>query len=143
MRGVYPTLSHSILLLLGLIAMSLIITSISLSLSITEKGLITTELNFFADSLKDKIIEIYSLTNQSSDYTTGFFQLDFPEKIGNRKYSITFNQDSLFINMSVRNEQIVVNRKLAINAELSGTSFMPAYVKVDKINDEIKIGLIG
>jgi len=143
MKGVYPTLSHSVLLLLGLIAMSLLITSISLSLSRTEKNLITTELNFFADSIKDKIIEIYVLANQSSNYSIGIFQLDLPEKVGNRKYSITLYQDMLLINTSVKNEPILVNRKLAINAELSGTSFMPVYIKLDKLNDEIKIGLIG
>ena len=142
MKGVYPTLSHSILLLLSLIAMSLIIASISISLSRTETSLVSVELNFFADSVKNKILEAYSLANQSSNYTEGKFQINLPEKIGNKKYSITLYQNILLVNTSVNNEPIEISRILSIDAELSGTSFMPVSIKVDKQNGKIKIGLI-
>jgi hypothetical protein len=142
MKGMYPTLSHSILLLLGMIAMSLIIFSISTSLSRIEKDLTVTELNFIADSVKNKIMEVYSFANQSSSYETGLFNLDLPEKIGSRKYSITLYQNGLMINATVRNEPIEINRTLAIDAELNGSSFMPVSVKLEKQNGIIKIGLI-
>jgi hypothetical protein len=142
MRGIYPTLSHSILLLLSLIAMSLIIASISISLSRTEANLVLVELNFVADSVKNKILEAYSLANQSSNYTTGLFQLNLPEKIGNKKYSITLYQNSLLVNTSVNNEPIEINRILPIDAELNGTYFLPVSIKVEKENGKIKIGLI-
>jgi hypothetical protein len=142
MKGVYPTLSHSILLLLGLTAMSLIIFSVSMSLANTEKNLITTELNFFADSIKNKILEVYTLANRSSNYTTGLFQLNLPEKIGDRRYSVTLYQGRLYVNMSVRSNPIEVSRSLAIDAELNGTYFMPASIKVEKQDGKIKIGLV-
>jgi hypothetical protein len=142
MRGAYPTLSHSILLLLGLLAMSLLTASIFISLSRIERDLTSVELNFIADSVKNKILEVYSLVNQSSNYTTGLFQLNLPEKIGNKKYSITLYQNGLMINASVKNEPIEINRTLPIDAELNGTYFMPASIKIDKQNKKIKIGLV-
>ena len=142
MKGTHPTLSHSIMLILGLTAMSLIIFSISISLTKTETNLITTELNFFADSARNKILEVYSLANQTSDYTTGLFQLNLPEKIGDRRYSITLYQNGLYVNTSVRSNSIEVNRILAIDAELNGTYFMPVSIKVEKRDGRIKIGLV-
>ena len=142
MEGIYPTLSHSVLLLLGLIAMSLIISSIYISLSRIERDLTTVELNYFADSIKNKILEVYNLANQSSNYTTGLFKLNLPEKIGNKKYSITLSQDLLLVNTSVKNEPVEISRKLSIDAELNGTSFMPVSIKVDKQDEKIKIGLV-
>ena len=142
MKGTHPTLSHSIMLILGLTAMSLIIFSISVSLAKTETNLITTELNFFADFVKNKILEVYSLANQTSDYTTGLFQLNLPEKIGDRKYSVTLYQGGLYVNTSVRSNPIEINRILTIDAELNGTYFMPASIKVEKLNGIIKIGLV-
>jgi hypothetical protein len=142
MEGIYPTLSHSVLLLLGLIAMSLIISSIYISLSRIERDLTTVELNYFADSIKNKILEVYSLANQSSNYTTGLFKLNLPEKLGNKKYSITLSQDLLLVNTSVKNEPVEISRKLSIDAELTGVSFMPASIKVDKQDEKIKIGLV-
>ena len=138
----YPTLSHSTLLLLGLIAMSLIITSISISLSRMERDLTLVEMNFFADSVRNKVLEVYSLANQSSNFTEGVFQLNLPEKIGNKRYSITLYQGGLLVNTSVKNEPIEISRNLSIDAELNGTSFMPVSVKLDKQDGKIKIGLI-
>jgi hypothetical protein len=142
MKGAYPTLSHSIMLILGLTAMSLMIFSISMSLANTEKNLVTTELNFFADSIKNKILEVYSLANQSSNYTTGLFQLNLPEKIGDRRYSIALYQGGMSVNASVRSKPIEINRSLAIDAELNGTYFMPVSIKIEKQDGKIKIGLI-
>ena len=142
MKGVYPTLSHSIMLILGLTAMSLIIFSISISLTKTEINLITTELNYFADSVRNKILEVYSLANQTSDYTTGLFRLNLPEKIGDKRYSITLYQNRLYINTSVRSNPIEVNRILTIDAELNGTYFTPVSIKVEKQDGRIKIGLV-
>jgi len=142
MKGAYPTLSHSILLLLCLIAMSLIITSVFASLIRIEKDLTMVELNFFADTIKNKVLEAYSLANQSSEYASGMFQINLPERIGNKKYSITLYQYGLLVNTSVKNEPIEISRDLPIDAELSGSSFMPVSIKVEKQNGEIKIGLI-
>jgi hypothetical protein len=142
MKGVYPTLSHSILLLLGLISMSLLIVAILSSLSRIEINLTTVELNFVADAVKNKIMGVYSFANQSSSYATGLFQLDLPEKIGNKKYIITLYQNGLTVNATVKNESIEISRTLTIDAELNGSSFMPVSISLEKRNGVIKIGLV-
>lgn len=142
MKGVYPTLSHSLLLLLGFTAMSLIVASLFFSFLSTERELTTAELNFIADSVKNKILDVYSLVNQSSNYSMGYFQLNLPEKIGNKRYGITLSQNKLLVNTSVRNEPVEVSRDLTINAELSGSLLAPASVRVNKQNGIISIGLV-
>lgn len=142
MKGIDPLLSHGILLLLGMVTMSLLIVSISISLSRTERNLVSVELSFIADSIKNKIIEVYSLTNQSSNYTNGLFELNLPERIGNRRYSVTLYQNNLLVNTSFGNEPIEIVRRLPIDAEFSGSQNMPFFIKVDKNNGQIKIGLV-
>ena len=142
MKGVHPILSHSILMLLGLTAMGLMLLSITVSLSKTEEALVSSELNFLANSVKSRILEAYSLASQSSNYTSGLFELDVPEKIGNRRYSITLIDNALLANTSVRSHPIEVALSVPIEAEMNGTSFMPASISVEKQNGAIRIGLI-
>ena len=142
MKGIDPLLSHGILLLLGMVTMSLLVVSISISLSRTERNLVSVELSFIADSIKNKIIEVYSLTNQSSNYTNGLFELNLPERIGNRRYSVTLYQNNLLVNTSFGNEPIEIVRRLPIDAEFSGSQNTPIFIKVDKNNGQIKIGLV-
>lgn len=144
MKAVYPTLSHSTLLLIGLIAMSLVLVSIYSFISDMEKGLTYLELNYIGDSIKNKVLEIYSLANQSSNYSKGTFQLSLPEKIGNRKYTITFYQNDLFVSVPLRSDIIEINRPLKINATLSGTAYLPAKLSMEKNqNGDIYINLVG
>jgi hypothetical protein len=140
MKGVYPTLSHSLLLLLGLLSLGLIVVSVSASLARTEKNLITLELNYVANSVEDKILEVYSLAD--SNYSTGKFRLDLPERIGNRKYSLTLTGNVLLVNMTVRGEPIEISRSLNIDAELNGSSFMPASISLERDGGITRIGLV-
>jgi len=143
MKAVYPTLSHSTLLLIGLIAMSLILVSIYSFISDLEKNMTYLDLNYIADSTKNKILEVYSLANQSSNYSKGTFQLSLPEKIGNRKYSITFYQNDLMVSVPLKTDIIEVSRQLKINATLSGTAYLPATLNMEKQDGDIYINLVG
>lgn len=142
MKGIHPVLSHSALLLIGLIAMSLIIVSVSSLFSKTEKDLITSEINYIAESAKNKILEIYTMANQTMDYSNGTFQLNLPEKIGDRKYILSLNQNSLTVTISFKNEIIEVNRILNIDAELNGESYLPASIEMEKIGGIITMDLV-
>ncbi|MFH1229087.1 MAG: hypothetical protein V1678_01525 [Candidatus Aenigmatarchaeota archaeon] len=142
MKGIHPLLSHTILLALGLTAMGLITFSVSMSLNGTERNLVFTELRFFANSAKDSVIEAYALANQSSNYTTGLFQLNLPEKIGNKKYSITLKDGELMANMTVRGEPLGVVLGMPIDAKMNGTRFMPSSILLEKKDGKISIGLV-
>jgi len=143
MKAVHPVLSHTALLLIGLIAMSLIIVSISSLFSKTEKNLVTSEMNYIAESAKNKILEIYSMVNRTMEYSNGTFQLNLPEKIGDKKYTLSLNQDNLTVKMPFENEIIEVNRTLNIDAELNGESYLPASIEIEKIGGIITINLVG
>lgn len=143
MKAIYPTLSHSTLLLIGLIAMSLILVSIYSFISDLEKNMTYLDLNYIADSTKNEILEVYSLANQSSNYSKGTFQLSLPEKIGNRKYSISFNQNNLLVSVPLRTDIVETTRQLKINATLSGTAYLPAKLNMEKQNGNIYINLVG
>jgi len=131
MKGVHPILSHSALLIIGLVAMGMIVASLSSSFSKTEKNLIRAEAEYIAESAKGKILQIYSLVNQS-DYSEGTFQLDLPEKIGDKKYTLLLSQNMLTLRMPFENDYIEVNKKVNINASLSGEKMLPASIAVEK-----------
>ena len=143
MKGVHPLISHSTLLLIGLIAMSLIFVSITSSFSKTERDLIRSEINYIAESSKNKILEIYSMTNQTIEYSNGTFKLNLPEKVGDKKYILSLNQNSLTVKMPFKNEIIKLNRTLNIDAELNGESYLPASIEMEKIGGTITINLVG
>jgi glyceraldehyde-3-phosphate dehydrogenase/erythrose-4-phosphate dehydrogenase len=143
MKGIHPVLSHTTLLLIGLIAMSLIIVSISSLFSKTEKDLVTSEINYIAESTKNKILEIYNMANQTTEYINGTFQLNLPETIGDKKYTLILNQNNLTVLMPFENENIEVNRTLNIDAQLNGESYLPASIEIEKTGGIITMNLVG
>jgi hypothetical protein len=128
---VHPILSHTALLVIGLIAMGMIVSSLSSSFSKTERNLVTVEADYIAESAKGKILEIYSLVEQS-DYSSGTFQLNLPERIGDKKYIILLDQNLLTLRVPFENDVIEVNKTMNIPADISGESTMPASVTVEK-----------
>jgi len=143
MKGVHPVLSHTTLLLIGLIAMSLIIVSISSFSSKTERDLVTSEINYITESAKNKILEIYSMANRTTEYTNGTFKLNLPETIGDKKYILSLNQNNLTVFIPFKNGNIEVNRTLNIDAQLNGESYLPASIEVEKVGGIITMNLVG
>ena len=131
MKGVHPVLSHSTLLVIGLVAMGMIVASLSSSFSSMEGNLVRAESEYMAESAKSKLLEIYSLANQS-DYFSGTFQLNLPEKIGDKKYSLLLSQNMLTLRMPFKSDIIEINKTLSIDAELMGEGYMPVSVIVEK-----------
>ena len=143
MKAITPIVSHSALLLIGLIAVSLIIISVSSSFSKTERDLIRGELNYIAETAKNKILEIYSLTNQTMEYSNSSFQLNLPQKIGENKYLLMLDQENLTVSMSFKNEVIEIVKTLNIDAELTGEAYIPASILVEKTGGNVTINLVG
>jgi hypothetical protein len=141
MKGVHPILSHSVLLIIGLVAMGMVMASLSSTFSQTEKNLIRAEVDYVAESAKVRLLEIYSLTEQS-DYSNGTFQLDLPEKIGDKKYLLILSQNLLTVRMPFENDKIEVNKTLNIDAEFSGETYLPASVDVEKTDGILTMELV-
>jgi hypothetical protein len=143
MKAVTPILSHSALLLIGLIAVSLIVVSVSSSFSKIEKDLVRSELNYIAEFAKNKVLEIYSIMNQTMEYSNSSFQLNLPQKIGENKYLLSLDQENLTASMSFKNEEIKIVKTLNIDAELNGESYLPASLIAENIGGNITINLVG
>jgi hypothetical protein len=141
MKGVHPILSHSALLIIGLVAMGMVIASLSSTFSNTERNLVRAEVDYIAESAKDKILEIHSLVEES-DYSNGTFQLNLPEEIGNKKYLLSVSQKSLSIRMPFENDNIEVNKTLNIDASLNGETYLPAFIFVEKVGGMITMELV-
>lgn len=143
MRAFIPMVSHTTLLLIGLIAVSLIVVSISSSFSETEKNLIKSELDYIAESAKNKILEIYSMANQSMEYSNASFRLNLPQNIGNKKYLLSLDNQNLTVTFFLQNENIEVGKTLNIDAQLGGEAYMPASIIVENVGGSITMDLVG
>ena len=143
MKAVTPILSHGSLLLIGLIAVSLIIASLSSSFSTTESDLIRTELNYIAESAKARVLEAYSIASHPSEYFNSSFVLDLPEKIGERNYLLRLDQENLTVIMSFKNENIEIVKTLNIDAQMNGESYLPASILAENSGGTITIDLVG
>ena len=141
MKGVHPILSHTALLVIGLVAMGMIVASLSSSFSKTERSLINSEVDYIAESAKVKILEIYNLASQS-DFSSGNFEFGLPEKIGDKKYLLILRQNLLTVRMPFDNDNIEVNRTLRIDANISGESYMPASINVEKKEGLVTMELV-
>lgn len=142
MKAISPILSHTILLAIGLAAITLILISISSFSADMEKMSVTSQLSYAAEFVKDEILRIYSLANQSD--TTNKVQLSLPERIGNKPYIIELYQNGLKVEISLRNDLLEINKKINISATLNGTSSLPASLVQQRLeNGDILISLVG
>ena len=141
MKGVHPILSHSVLLVISLVAMGMIIASLTASFSGTESGLLRAEIDYIAETARSEVLDIYQLASQS-DYTNGTFELELPEKIGDKKYVLLLEDSKLKVRMPFENDFVEVEKTLNINAQLSGEASLPASLVVEK-NGVMSISLVG
>jgi len=142
MKAISPILSHTILLAIGLAAITLILISISSFSADMERISVKSQLSYAAEFVKDEILRIYSLADQSN--TTNKVQLSLPERIGNKAYIIELYQNGLKVEMSLRNDLLEINKKINISATLNGTSSLPASLMQQRLeNGDILISLVG
>lgn len=142
MKGVSQILSHSTFLVIGIIAMGMVVASVSDYLFDTEERLTRLELNYIANNIKSNLLKVYSLANSSSEYVTGNFQIPVAEKLGNRKIYLEINETVLRMILNLENKEIEIIRDLNIDANLTGRTYLPASFDLEKINGEINIRLI-
>lgn len=142
MKAISPILSHTILLAIGLAAITLILISVSNFSADMEKTSVTSQLSYVAEFIRSEILKIYSLANQSN--TTNKVQLSIPERIADKPYTIELYQNGLKVEMSLKNNLLEINKKINISAILNGTSSLPASLIQQRLEDgDILISLVG
>ena len=131
MKGVHPILSHSALLIVGLVAMTMIVVSITATFSNTQSNLAKAQARYVAESARDSILDVYSIAVQS-DYTNGSFDMGLPEIIGGSKYMLILDNDTVSVRTASGKDTSDVNLTLGIDVSLHGESYMPALLHVLK-----------
>ncbi|MFQ6020768.1 MAG: hypothetical protein ACE5J4_01975 [Candidatus Aenigmatarchaeota archaeon] len=138
MKGISNVLSHTIYLLLGLTTLILILITLSTLRTDIERNSITSQLSYSIEFVKDEILSLNNIAENSDD-PSAEIEITLPEKIGNKKYTIELYQKGLKIYLN----DIEVNRKINIDADLEGRSDLPAFLKLERINGVNKISVIA
>ncbi len=141
MRGASQIVSHTSLLLISIVAMGMIVSGISDYLFNTEKIITRLELNNIANIVQSNVLKIYSLANTSS-YISGKFFLPVAEKIGSKRVFIEANSDNFTLSVNLKNENIRIVRSFEIDANITGKAYLPAYLELEKLNEEVSIRLV-
>ena len=136
MKALYPPLSYAIFFALGIAVLLVIMTLISSFTDGVQKNYAYVQLNFISETIRDEILKLYS-TN-----ATGRFQLETPKSIAGRQYIIELDQNNLNLSLSIGGKKIEAYRLVNISASMSGRSYSPASIEVEKTDGNTFIRLV-
>ena len=136
MKALYPPLSYAIFLALSIAALIVIMTLISSFTDTIQKNYAYAQLNFVSEVIKDDILKMYA-TN-----ATGRFQLEIPDEIAGKQYTIELNQNDLNLSLSIADKEIEAYRLINISASMSGRSSSPVSIEIEKVDGSTFIRLI-
>jgi hypothetical protein len=136
MKALYPPLSYAIFIALSIAALLAIMTLINAFTDSVQRNYASAQLSFVSETIRDEILKLYS-TN-----ATGTFQLEIPRDIAGRQYSIEMSQNDLNLSLTIGSKKIEAYRLVNISASMSGTSYPPASIEIEKISGNTIIRLV-
>jgi hypothetical protein len=136
MKALYPPLSYTLFIVISIAVLSVILVLMNTFTSGIQKNYAYSQLNYVAEVIRDDVLKLYS-TNAE-----GRFQLSIPHDIIGKQYSIELNQENLTLSLVIKDEIIEVKRSINISAALSGRSYAPASIELNKTNGEVSIRLV-
>ncbi len=136
MKALYPPLSYALFIAIGVVALSMIMVVINTFTDGIQRNYAYNQLDYTAEVIKDDILKLYS-TNAE-----GRIDVDAPTEIAGKQYMIELNQNNLTLSLYVGNKLLEVNRSINIDASLSGRSYAPVSVEMNKSNGDIFIRLV-
>jgi len=136
MKALYPPLSYALFIAIGVVALSMIMVVINTFTDGIQRNYAYNQLDYAAEVIKDDILKLYS-TNAE-----GRIDVDAPTEIAGKQYMIELNQNNLTLSLYVGNKLLEVNRSINIDASLSGRSYAPVSVEINKSNGDIFIRLV-
>ena len=95
-----------------------------------------SQLGYTADVIKDDILKLYSTGAE------GRIVVDAPTEIAGKQYAIELSQNILTLSLYMGNKLLEVNRSINIDASLSGRSYAPVSVEMEKSNGDVSIRLV-
>jgi len=136
MKALYPPLSYALFIAIGIVALSMIMVFINNFTDGIQRNYAYNQLDYTADVIKDDILKLYS-TNAE-----GRINVDAPTEIAGKQYMIELNQNNLTLSFYLGNKLLEVDRFINISASLSGRSYAPVSVEMEKSNGYVFIRLI-
>jgi hypothetical protein len=134
MKGVSPILSYAILFVIGLTVISLMLLLTSNTVYDLEKRFVLSQMDHIVEVIRKSVMELYY---SGVDY--GRVELPIPEKIGDRKYTISFMDGSVKIKVTLRDEVLEKERNIPININLTGASYPPAFILIERNHNVLKL----
>ncbi len=110
--------SHSVYILIALIAIAMILATFSVFRGNIEKVSVESSLNIVADSVKLEILRLYS----SSE--SGKIEIPLQSRLGEKPMIIRLSNGKI----SVELDNYKVEKDIKINANLDGVSNLPAFL---------------
>jgi len=126
--------SHSLYLLIALVAIVLIIGGFSAFRNDVEKISTESSLNLIADTVKQEIIRLYSSSEES-----GKSEIPLQSRLGERPYIIQLASNKVIVTL----DGFEVEKKISINANLDGTASLPAFLVLSKTAGVKTISLVN
>jgi hypothetical protein len=136
MKALYPPLSYALFIAIGVVALSMIMVAINTFTDGIQRNYAYNQLDYTAEVIKDDILKLYSANAE------GRIDVDAPTEIAGKQYMIELNQNNLTLSLYVGNKLLEVNRSINIDASLSGRSYAPVSVEMNKSNGDIFIRLV-
>ena len=136
MKALYPPLSYTLFIVISIAALSVILVVVNTFSEDVQRNYARSQLNYVAEVIRQDILRLYS-TNAE-----GRLQLSIPKDIIGKQYSIELNQKILKLSLPFKDKKIEVERLINTSASLTGKSFAPISIEMNKTNGDISIRLV-
>ena len=136
MKAVYPPLSYALFIAISVVALSMILISMNLFTSNVQRNYARSQLDYVAELMRDDILELYS-TNSN-----GTYQMPIPRDIAGKQYFIELQDKKVKLSLSIGDKTIETERLVNVSASLSGKSYAPVSVEMERIGGNTFIRLV-
>jgi len=136
MKAFYPQLSYTFFIVISIVALAIILITVNMFTDSIQKNYAYGQLNYVAENMKNDILRLYSSNAE------GRLELSAPKEIIGNQYTIEMNQKNLKLSLNFKDKKIEVQRFVNISASLSGKSYAPASIEMNRTGENIFIRLV-
>jgi len=136
MKALYPPLSYTLFIVISIATLSVILLTVNLFSENIQRDFAYSQLNYVKEVVRQDILKLYS-TNAE-----GKFQLSIPKNIIGKQYSIELDQKNLKLSLEFKNKRIEAEGFVNVSASLSGKSYVPASIEMNRTDGDISIRLV-
>lgn len=136
MKGQYPSISYALFFVISVIVLSIVMLMMNSLTDSVQKNYARGQMNYIAESIRNDVLKLYSTNAQ------GKFEMSIPNYVVGKQYMIEFDQNKLRLTLDNRGNIIEVERYINITASLSGRSYSPASIELERTGGNTFIRLV-